>query len=102
MALYINDPEVSRLANQLAKSTGTTKTEIVRRLLQDETKRLERARTADARYEAIMDISRRGGEIMRKHYPNFKYGKKEADEMFAYLDEDASQPEKKPRKKKAS
>jgi hypothetical protein len=88
MALYINDPEVSRLANRLAKSTGDTKTEIVRRLLRDEAKRLEWARTADQRYKAIMDISRRGGEIAKK-YDIPPYTKKEADEMFAYLDEDA-------------
>ncbi len=36
MALHIADPEVSRLADQLAKLDNTTKTEALRRLLRRE------------------------------------------------------------------
>jgi hypothetical protein len=86
MPLYINDPEVSRLADRLSKETGASKTEIIRRLLRAEAARSARSRTAEQRFDRIMEISRKGGEIARReHIP--PYTKKEADEMFSYLDD---------------
>ena len=39
MALYVKDPEVARLAEQLAERRKTTKTEVIRQALQHEMRR---------------------------------------------------------------
>jgi hypothetical protein len=89
MALYINDAEVSRLVEELAQSTGDNKTEIVRRLLREEAHRLQRRRTAGDRLRRLEEISRRAAKISRESNPPFSYSKKDADEMFSYLESGA-------------
>jgi len=42
MALYVKDPEVDRMAAELADARNTTKTEVVRQALQHEMEREER------------------------------------------------------------
>lgn len=45
MALNIRNADAERLAERLAKITGETKTEVVRRALEDRLQRLQRERT---------------------------------------------------------
>lgn len=85
MPLYINDQEVSLLAKRLAESSRTSKTEIVRRLLRAEARRLERKRTAEKRARVLNNISERAASFVRKGAP-LSYTKQDADAMFAYLD----------------
>ena len=42
MALYVKDPEVDRMAAELADARKTTKTEVIRQALQHEMEREER------------------------------------------------------------
>lgn len=55
MALYVKDPEVDRLASQLAEARGTTKTEALRQALRHE---LERE-PDDNFVERVMAFARR-------------------------------------------
>ena len=99
MPLYINDPEVSRIAKELSASTGETKTEIVRRLLQEEARRVERIRTAPQRLRRLRELSREAGKIANQH-PRLTYTKKDADETFAYLETEAAPPARSSSKRK--
>lgn len=87
MPLYINDAEVSQLADELAAKSGSSKTDLIRRLLREESARLKRLQTADERLRQILEISKRGAEIARRG--NFSYTKKDADAMFEYLESEA-------------
>jgi hypothetical protein len=99
MALYINDPEVSRLASDLSRSTGASKTDIVRRLLREEARRIERIRTAPERLRRLRQISREAGKIAKRR--SLTYTKQDADEMFAYLDAEAQRAVRVRTKRKA-
>lgn len=55
MALYVKDPEVDRLASQLAEARGTTKTEVLKQALQHELEREEK----DTYVERAMAFARR-------------------------------------------
>jgi hypothetical protein len=100
MPLYINDAEVSRLADELAAKSGGSKTEIVRRLLRDESERVRRHQTAEDRLRRLEDISKRGARISQKCDPPFSYGKKDADEMFSYLESGAKPATRRTRRTK--
>lgn len=99
MALYINDAEVSRLADGLSKATGASKTEIVRRLLQEEVRRVDRARTAPERLRRLNEISREAARIAKRGTP-WTYSKQDADELFAYLGPEAGAVSRRSRKRK--
>jgi antitoxin VapB len=60
MALNIRDPEVHRLAREVAAATGETMTEAVKAALRERLARLRRADEAERRrrYEAIMEFGR--------------------------------------------
>lgn len=89
MPLYINDAEVSQLADELAAKSGSSKTDLVRRLLREESARLARLQTADERLRRLKEISARAAKIARESDPPFSYTKKEADAMFEYLESEA-------------
>lgn len=55
MALYVKDPEVDRLATQLAEARKTTKTEVLKQALQHELEREER----DTYVERAVEFARR-------------------------------------------
>lgn len=56
MALYVKDPEVNRLASQLAEMRKTTKTEILRRALRHE---LEREASTPSLVEVGLEFARK-------------------------------------------
>jgi antitoxin VapB len=56
MALYVKDPEVDRLATQLAEARGTTKTEVVKQALRHE---LAHEKGAPSLVDAGMEFARR-------------------------------------------
>ena len=47
---------------------------------------MERVRNADTRVRRLKEISARAARITRQLDPPLRYTKKEADEMFSYLD----------------
>lgn len=55
MALYVKDPEVDRLASQLAEIRKTTKTEVIKQALRQE---MEREQSDDF-VERVMAFARR-------------------------------------------
>ena len=55
MALYVKDPEVDRLATELADARNTTKTEVIKQALQREKEREER----DTYVERAVEFARR-------------------------------------------
>jgi antitoxin VapB len=55
MALYVKDPEVNRLATQLAEARGTTKTEVLKQALRHEMQREQ----DDDFVERVMAFARR-------------------------------------------
>lgn len=72
MALYVKDPEVDRLASELAEIRRTTKTEVVKQALQHEMER----EAKDDYVERVMEFARRA-----KALGNPKEGKP-ADKAF--------------------
>jgi antitoxin VapB len=58
MALNIRNPEAERLAEQVAKLAGETKTEAVTRALRDRLARLRRERAARRLADELDDIAR--------------------------------------------
>jgi antitoxin VapB len=58
MALNIRNPEAEALAAALARLTGETKTEAVRRSLQDRLERIERERMGRGLADELDDIAR--------------------------------------------
>ena len=65
MALNIKNPEVERLARELAALTGETITETVVKALRERLKR-ETAKTRVGLKDEIMAISRRTGRLPRR------------------------------------
>jgi antitoxin VapB len=80
MALNIRHPETEKLAEQVARLTGETKTEAVRRALLDRLKRLRRDRTERALADELDEIARRCARLPVKD-------SRPADEILGY-DED--------------
>ena len=58
MALNIRNPETERLAKELARLTGETKTEAVTRALRDRLARLRRERSARCLADELDEIAR--------------------------------------------
>jgi len=59
--LHLKDPEVHRLAAELARRRGTSMTAAVRSALQDAVEAMERDR--DDMVERILEVSRRSAEL---------------------------------------
>lgn len=58
MALNIRNPETERLAADLAKLTGKTKTQVVTEALRDRLERLQRRRTGRRLADELDEIAR--------------------------------------------
>lgn len=61
MALYINNPDVVALAEQLAAETGKTKVAIVREALEETAKRLREKPSLATSIRALQDRVRQDG-----------------------------------------
>lgn len=59
MALNIRNAETEKLADRVARLTGETKTEAVRRALEDRLDRLERERSGRRLADELTEIARR-------------------------------------------
>jgi len=59
MALNIRNPEAERLADELARQTGETKTEAVTKALQDRLLRVRRERSKRRLADELEEIARR-------------------------------------------
>jgi hypothetical protein len=84
MALYINDPEVDRLVEQLVALENTSKTEALRRVLRDSVTQKARSLSfASRKAAALRTISEfRKGRGRLKAPP-----KAASDELYHYLGE---------------
>ncbi len=58
MALNIRNPEVERLATELAKRTGETKTDAVAKALRDRLERVRRERSKRSLADELLEIGR--------------------------------------------
>ena len=58
MALNIRNPEAERLATELARQTGETKTEAVTKALRDRLTRVQRERTGHGLADRLDEIAR--------------------------------------------
>lgn len=77
MALHIADPEVSRLVGDLAKLEGTTKTEALRRLLQQTLQERERRKKQQSFHALATEIIAEGRRLKIK-----PVSKREMDELW--------------------
>lgn len=59
MALNIKNPEAERLARELARQTGESVTEAIRKALEDRLQRVKARRIARSFVEDVQDILRR-------------------------------------------
>ncbi len=78
MALHIADPEVSRLAADLAKFEKTTKTEALRRVLREAVKKYEAHERAERFRRTVDEIVASGRKLKIKPIT-----KEERDELWA-------------------
>jgi antitoxin VapB len=77
MALNIRNPETERLASELAKRTGETKTEAVTKALRDRLMRVRRERTKRSLVDELEEIAR--------HCASLKVlDRRRADEILGY------------------
>ena len=80
MALNIRNPETERLAAELARQTGETKTEAVTKALRDRLDRVRRERSGRRLADELEDIAR--------HCANLPVlDPREADEILGYGDD---------------
>ena len=80
MALNIRSPETEQLAEQVAKLTGETKTEAVRRALADRLMRLRRDRTTRALADELDEIAKSCARLPVQDH-------RSADEILGYDDD---------------
>jgi len=82
MPLYIADSETTRLADELSRLTGTTKTKAVHDALQAELRRVKRLMEKAERYKRIMSVAKeasvrlKGPAPTQEEMDNFLYDEK--------------------------
>lgn len=77
MALNIRNAEAEQLAERLAKITGETKTEVVRRALEDRLQRLQRERTGLRLADELDEIALHCAALPT-------HDRRDADEILGY------------------
>ncbi len=77
MALNVRNPETNRLAEDLARETGETKTEAVTQALRERLERVRRDRTATTLADELDEIARYFGSLPERD-------PRSADEILGY------------------
>ncbi len=85
MPLYIADPQTSEMAEELSKLLGTTKTNAVRKALQDELTRIKRQATMEQRRAELLEVTSESAKILQSN-------KLPPEEMDAWLYDDNGLP----------
>ena len=85
MALNIKNPEVERLADQVSKMTGETKTEAIRKALIDRKGRLSvTAVQGDRRARLIRFLERDVWPLVPRRLRSRRLSRKEHDDILGY------------------
>jgi antitoxin VapB len=84
MALNIKNPQVERLASEIARLTGESKTEAIRRALDERRRRLTRVSTDDRRARVLRFLEQKVWPTLPKTHIGRRLSRAEEDELLGY------------------
>ncbi len=84
MALNLKNPEVERLATELARLTGESKTETIRRALQERRSRLKGRPTAERRVRVLAFLKTKVWPTIPADQLGRRLTRAEEDEILGY------------------
>ena len=84
MALNLKNPEVERLASEVARLTGESKTEAIRRALDERRRRLTRPPAAERRKRVLTFLERRVWPSIPKNQLGLRLTRQEEDDILGY------------------
>jgi len=84
VALNIKNPDVERLATEVARLTGETKTEAIRRALEERRRRLKGTATADRRARVLRFLESKVWPAMPKAQLGRRLSRREEDDILGY------------------
>jgi len=84
MPLNIKNAEVERLAAEVARLTGESKTEAIRRALDERKRRLTGSTVADRRTRVIKFLERKVWPTIPKHQLGRRLAREEEDAILGY------------------
>lgn len=84
MALNIKNTDVERLATEVAKMTGETKTEAIRKALEDRRRRIKGAPTGDRRAAVLSFLKKRVWPGLPKGQVGRALTRQEEDAILGY------------------
>jgi antitoxin VapB len=84
MAMNIKNAEVERLATEVARLTGESKTEAIRRALQDRRQRLKAAASGDRRARLVRFLEKKVWPTLPKGQRGRRLSRAEEDEILGY------------------
>ena len=84
MALNIKNAEVERLATELARLTGESKTEAIRRALEERRRRLRSASTGDRRARVLRFLEKKVWPTLPKKQRGRRLSRAEEDDILGY------------------
>ena len=84
MALNIKNAEVERLATELARLTGESKTEAIRRALEERRRRLTSVSNSDRRARVLKFLEKKVWPTLPKAQVGRRLSRAEEDEILGY------------------
>lgn len=84
MALNLKNPDVERLAAEVARLTGETKTEAIRRALEERRRRLKGPATAERRARVLRFLEAKVWPAMPKSQLGRRLSRQEEDDILGY------------------
>lgn len=84
MALNIKNSEVERLAGEVARLTGESKTEAIRRALDERRRRLARVSTDDRRTRVLAFLEKKVWPTLPKTQLGRRLSRTEEDDILGY------------------
>jgi antitoxin VapB len=84
MALNIKNAEVERLAGEVARLTGESKTEAIRRALEERRHRLRRRSVAERRARVLRFLEKNVWRTLPKGQRGRRLSRSEEDEILGY------------------
>jgi antitoxin VapB len=84
MPLNIKNPEVERLATEVARLTGESKTEAIRRALEERSRRLKSASTSDRRARVLRFLEKKVWRTLPKGEAGRRLSRDEEDQILGY------------------
>ena len=84
MALNIKNSEVERLAAEVARLTGESKTEAIRRALEERRRRLKHASTQDRRARVLRFLEKKVWPTLPKNQVGRRLSRAEEDDILGY------------------